>query len=74
MASCVETFEVEVIHLCLFTFMVKIVVFQLIWKILRIEIVNYEAFHFLIRLCYRQSQVYFWGRSAHDIVTKCDDK
>ena len=38
-------------HLCLFTFTDKIVVFQLIWKILRIEIVKYEAFHFLMRLC-----------------------
>ena len=29
MASCVETFEAEVMHLRLFTFMDKIVVFQL---------------------------------------------
>ena len=29
MASCVETFEAEVMHLHLFTFMDKIVVFQL---------------------------------------------
>ena len=52
MASCVETFEVEVMHLCLFTSTDKIVVFQLSWKSLRIEIVNYEAFHFLMRLCF----------------------
>jgi len=51
MASCVETFEAEVIHLCLFTFTDKLVVFQLIWKILRLEIVNYEAFPFIMRLC-----------------------
>ena len=29
-ASCFETFEAEVIHLCLFTFTGKLVVFQLI--------------------------------------------
>ena len=51
MASSFETFEAEVMHLCLFTSTDKIEVFQLIWKILRIEIVNYEAFHFLMRLC-----------------------
>ena len=45
MASCVETFEMEVMHLCLFTFIDIIVVFHLIWKILRIEIVKYEASH-----------------------------
>ena len=48
MASCFETLEAEVMYLCLFTSSDKIVVFQLIWKILRIEIVNYAAFHFLI--------------------------
>ena len=44
--------------------------FQLTWKIVRFEIVNFEAFHFLMRMCYRQSQVCFWGKSAHNIVTK----
>ena len=73
MGSSVETFEAEVIHFFLYTFMDKFVVFQLTWKILRIEIVNHEAFHILMRLCYRQSQVCFWGKSAHNIVTKCDD-
>ena len=69
MASCVETFGAEVMYLCLFTSTDKIVVFQLIWKILRIEIVDYEAFHFLIRLCYRQSQVCLsMGKGAHDIT------
>ena len=48
--SLLSTME-EVMHLCLFSFTDKIVVFQLIWKILRIEIVKYEAFHFLMRLC-----------------------
>ena len=50
MASCFETFETEVMHLYLFTFTDKIVVFQLIWK-MRIEVVYYEAVHFLMRLC-----------------------
>ena len=68
MASCAETFEAEVMYL--FTFTHKIVAFQLTLKILRMEIVNYEAFHFLMRLCYRQSEVFFWGKSAHNIVTK----
>ena len=71
MASCVETFEAEVKYLVTFTH--KIVAFHLTLKILRIEIVNYEAFHFLMRMCYRQSQVCFWGKSAHNIATKCDD-
>ena len=51
MESCVETFAMEVMHLCLFTFTDIIVVFQLIWKILGIEIVKYEVTHLLMRLC-----------------------
>ena len=51
MTFCVETFEPEVIHLCSFSFTDKIVVFQLTCKILRIETVNYEGFHLLMRLC-----------------------
>ena len=39
-------------------------------KILRTEIVNYEASHFLKRLSYRQSQVCFLGKNALNIVTR----
>ena len=51
MASCAQTFEMEVMYLCFFTFTDEIVIFQIIWKILRIKIVKYEAFYFLMRLC-----------------------
>ena len=43
-ASCFETFEAN--GRGLLTLTDEIVVFKLIWKIMRIEIVNYEAFYF----------------------------